>query len=270
MFFIKLDENRHPNLHQLCGAKKLIMSALYDTAVIPQNLALVQQRVAHACAVSGRETGSVQLLLATKTVPGHLVRAAIDAGATLTGENKVQELRDKAAALEGTSAARHFIGHLQSNKVKEVLKYVSCIQSLDRLTIAEELEKRLQALGQGLEVYVQVNTSAEASKFGLEPEALLPFLNALKAYPALQLKGLMTIGLLDTDPALMRPSLQLLRRLRDEAEQHTGQALGLSMGMSGDLEMAIAEGATMVRVGTAVFGNRIPGQLVWNEQQSPS
>ncbi len=244
------------------------MSSIHEPGIIRENIRIVQQRIANACAASNRNANEVQLLLATKTVPADRIRVAVEAGERLTGENKVQELRDKAEGLAGLQIERHFIGHLQSNKIKEVLKYVSCIQSIDRLSIAAELDRKLQAEGRSLDIYVQVNTSAEDSKFGLPPEETIAFVLALRSFHSLQLKGLMTIGLLDADPQRMRPSLQLLRKLRDELLQQTGIAtpLGLSMGMSGDLELAIAEGATMVRVGSAVFGNRLVGKEVWNEQ----
>ncbi|RPE08674.1 YggS family pyridoxal phosphate-dependent enzyme [Chitinophaga lutea] len=238
------------------------------TEAIRQQTIHIQEKIRRACIRCGRRPDEVQLLLATKTVPPENIRAAIAAGARLIGENKVQELRDKDAALQGLDIERHFIGHLQSNKVKDVLKYAGCIQSVDRISIAEQLDRRLQAEGRGLDIYVQVNTSAEDSKFGIAPAEAVDFIKALRPFRSLRLKGLMTIGLLDADPEWRRPSLRQLRLVRNkimrEGIEGIGE-LGLSMGMSGDMEMAIEEGATLVRIGTAIFGNRIPGKEVWDE-----
>ncbi|RAJ05374.1 hypothetical protein LX64_02532 [Chitinophaga skermanii] len=243
------------------------MHIINEPSTIITHLHTVKERIHQACLQCNRDPQEVRLLLATKTVPAERIRVAIEAGETLMGENKVQELRDKAPGLADLTIEKHFIGHLQSNKVKDVLKYATCIQSLDRVEIARELEKRLQAMGKPLDVYIQVNTSAEESKFGIAPADIFTFAKQLQSFDTLRVKGLMTIGLLDADPLKMKPSLRLLRRLRNELLQ-TGiyTALGLSMGMSGDLEMAIAEGATMVRVGTAIFGNRVVPGYVWNEQ----
>lgn len=235
---------------------------------IAQNLQTVRQRIQKACQESGRSVAEVRLLLATKTVPADQIRAAIAAGETLIGENKVQELRDKHAELEHLPIERHFIGHLQTNKIKEVLKYVSCIQSLDRFAVAQQLDQQLQKLGKSLEVYIQVNTSYETSKYGLNPAEVLNFIKAIRSLDTLRIKGLMTIGLLDVEKEKMRPSLALLRRTRDQllAEGLNGlSSLELSMGMSQDLELAIAEGSNLVRIGTAVFGNRFLGKEIWKE-----
>ncbi|OZI09761.1 YggS family pyridoxal phosphate-dependent enzyme [Siphonobacter sp. BAB-5385] len=235
---------------------------------IVENLQTVHQRIQKACQESGRSVAEVRLLLATKTVPADQIRAAIAAGETLIGENKVQELRDKQAELEHLPVERHFIGHLQTNKIKEVLKYVSCIQSLDRVAVAQQLDQQLQKLGKSLEVYIQVNTSYETSKYGLNPAEVLSFIKAIRPLDTLRIKGLMTIGLLDVEKEKMRPSLALLRQTRDQllAEGLDGiSSLELSMGMSQDLELAIAEGSNLVRIGTAVFGNRFLGKEIWKE-----
>ncbi len=232
------------------------------------NLQRVHQRIQKACQESGRSVAEVRLLLATKTVPADQIRAAIAAGETLIGENKVQELRDKQAELEHLPVERHFIGHLQTNKIKEVLKYVSCIQSLDRVAVAQQLDQQLQKLGKSLEVYIQVNTSYETSKYGLNPAEVMNFIKAIRPLDTLRIKGLMTIGLLDVEKEKMRPSLALLRQTRDQllAEGLDGiSSLKLSMGMSQDLELAIAEGSNLVRIGTAVFGNRFLGKEIWKE-----
>ncbi len=232
------------------------------------NLKQVHDRIEKACKASGRDTADVQLLLATKTVPAEKIRIAIEAGENLIGENKMQEFRDKDSELKDLNFERHFIGHLQTNKVKDVLKYVSCIQSLDRLSLAEELHKQLQKENRAIAVFVQVNTSFEESKFGLSPTEVIPFIKEIRKYDTLKIKGLMTIGLLDVEKEKMRPSLHLLKEIRDqiyEAEIEGLSNLKLSMGMSQDLELAIAEGSNLVRVGTSIFGNRFLGKEIWNE-----
>ncbi|KIA94429.1 alanine racemase [Flavobacterium sp. KMS] len=236
--------------------------------MIISNLKQVHERIENACKLSGRNVSDVQLLLATKTVPADKIRIAIEAGETLIGENKMQELRDKDSGLQGLDIKRHFIGHLQTNKIKDVLKYVTCIQSLDRHSLAEELHKQLQNQGRNLDVFIQVNTSYEESKFGLPPKDVVSFIREIKKYDTLNIKGLMTIGLLDVEKEKMQPSLSLLRQIRDEiyAEEIEGiTELKLSMGMSQDLELAIAEGSNIVRVGTSIFGNRFLGKEIWNE-----
>jgi pyridoxal phosphate enzyme (YggS family) len=232
------------------------------------NLKQVHARIENACKTSGRNASYVQLLLATKTVSAAKIRIAIEAGESLIGENKMQEFRDKDAELKDLNIERHFIGHLQTNKIKDVLKYVTCIQSLDRLNLAQELHKQLQKENRNLDVFIQVNTSFEESKFGLSPAEVVPFIREIKKYDTLNIKGLMTIGLLDVEKEKMLPSLRLLREIRDAIydEKITGITdLKLSMGMSQDLELAIAEGANLVRIGTSVFGNRFLGKEIWNE-----
>lgn len=236
--------------------------------MIISNLKEVHDRIEAACKLSGRNPLEVQLLLATKTVPADKIRIAIEAGETLIGENKMQELRDKDPGLKSLNIERHFIGHLQTNKIKDVLKYVSCIQSLDRLSLAQELDKQLQKEGRNLDVFIQVNTSFEESKFGLKPDEVISFIREMKQYENLKIKGLMTIGLLDVEKVKMQPSLRLLREIRDEiykAKIERISELKLSMGMSQDLELAIAEGSNLVRIGTSIFGNRFLGKEIWNE-----
>lgn len=236
--------------------------------MIISNLKEVHDRIEAACKLAGRNPLDVQLLLATKTVPADKIRIAIEAGENLIGENKMQELRDKDSGLKELNVERHFIGHLQTNKIKDVLKYVSCIQSLDRLNLAQELDKQLQKERRNLDVFIQVNTSFEESKFGLKPDEVISFIREMNHYGTLKIKGLMTIGLLDVEKEKMQPSLRLLREIRDEiykAKIEGISELKLSMGMSQDLELAIAEGSNMVRIGTSIFGNRFLGKEIWNE-----
>ncbi|KWX06848.1 YggS family pyridoxal phosphate-dependent enzyme [Hydrogenibacillus schlegelii] len=221
----------------------------------------VRARIRQAAERSGRDPATVRLVLATKTVPATRLRAAALAGATAFGENRAQELRDKAPALSDLEVEWHFIGHLQTNKVKDVLPYIRLLHSLDRPTLAEALNRRLEREGRTLEVLLQVNTSGEESKFGVAPEAALPFYKEVVRLPALRVRGFMTIGAHTNDEAAVRESFRRLREIRDRA-----LALGLgetppvelSMGMSGDLELAVEEGATIVRVGSAIFGPRPP------------
>lgn len=224
------------------------------------NIAKIKHRMANACIECNRDPSSVRLLLATKTVAPSDMRIAIEAGDTLIGENKVQEFAAKAEALRDLIYTRHFIGHLQTNKVKEILQYVHCIQSVDRVSLAEKLQQRLAFENKHLDILVQVNTSYEDSKFGLDPDEALDAVRHIATMDRLHIKGLMTIGLFDADAEKVRPSFRLLRGLRDEIMAlHLPDVTmeELSMGMSGDLETAIEEGATIIRVGSAIFGERI-------------
>jgi len=226
---------------------------------IRENLDAVNRRIDAACVAAGRDRKEVRLLLATKTVEPARIRVAIEAGADLVAENRVQEVRPKFEALADLEYERHFIGNLQSNKINALVPYVSCIQSLDRLSLAKKLQTRLEREGETREVLLQVNTSGEDSKFGLQPDALADFATEVSRMDALRIRGLMTIGLFTDDVELARPSLRRLRELSDQVRQLNLEAVTmdeLSMGMSGDLEVAIEEGATIVRVGSAVFGNR--------------
>jgi pyridoxal phosphate enzyme (YggS family) len=230
-----------------------------DSAAIRDRLQAVQERITAATSAAGREPGSVRLLLATKTVPPERIRVAIEAGASLVGENRVQEVRPKYEALADLDYERHFIGHLQSNKINALVPYVSCIQSLDRLSLANKLQARLEREGETREVLIQVNTSGEESKFGIEPGDAVDFAREVASRDALVVTGLMTIGLFSDDPEVTRPSLATLRETAEAIRQASIDGIEmreLSMGMSGDLDVAIEEGSTIVRVGSAVFGER--------------
>lgn len=220
------------------------------------NLQTVHTRMAAACARSGRDPGDVRLLPVTKTVPAHILRLAHSAGISDFGENKLQEARDKHAALAGLPVHWHIIGHLQTNKVKYLVRFASTFHALDSLRLAAALDRRLEAEGRDLDVFVQVNTSGEASKYGLEPAALLPFVERLDEFPRLKPRGLMTLAVFSTDEERVRACFRLLRKLRDRALAIHPGLTQLSMGMSGDYEIAIEEGANLVRVGQAIFGPR--------------
>jgi PLP dependent protein len=227
-----------------------------DYAYLAANWAAVRERVDAACHVAGRDPSGVSILPVSKTFGPEVVRAAMALGMKRFGENKVQEIRSKAEALAGTDIAWVVIGHLQTNKAKDVARLASEVQSLDRLELAEALHRRLQYEGRAIDVLVEVKTSPEESKHGLPPEQLPAFLDALRAYDTLRVQGLMTLAVQSDDPQAVRACFRQLRQLKDHAGAQGHDLPRLSMGMSGDFALAIAEGATEIRIGTAVFGGR--------------
>lgn len=229
------------------------------------NIAAVRARIDDAALRSGRNPGDVRLLPVSKTVPQERLRLAVAAGCHEFGENKVQEAKRKAAEMADLDLSWAVIGHLQTNKAKDVVAFADEFHALDRIKLAEALDRRLQVAGRGLDVYVQVNTSGEESKFGLAPEAALPFLRQLGQFSALRVQGLMTLAMFTADIERVRGCFRLLRDLRDRArEEDLVGPGGLSMGMSGDFPIAIEEGATLVRVGQAIFGARaLPDSYYW-------
>ncbi|KAB2940668.1 MAG: YggS family pyridoxal phosphate-dependent enzyme [Hyphomicrobium sp.] len=240
---------------------------------VAASLAAVRARITRAAEQSGRSPDAVRLVLATKTVPPERILEAVEAGQVHLAENRVQEGRAKAVALADRPIRWSMIGHLQTNKVKDALRFVDEVQSLDRLTLAKTLDGYLQRLGRPLDVLVQVNTSGEATKYGLPPHDVLPFLRELRAFASLRIRGFMTLGRFTPDVDEVRRCFRLLRTVRDAAREAMpcGEALQeLSMGMSGDFEAAIAEGATIVRVGQAVFGRRpLPDSYFWPTTGTP-
>lgn len=237
---------------------------------ILQNIAIIQERIDNACKENSRNPNEVKLLLATKTVPAERIKFALQAGQTLIAENKVQELKEKYETLKDVPHINHFIGHLQTNKIKDLLKYnVSCIQSLDRLDLAEKLHQRLQFENKTIAVLIQVNTSNEESKFGVHLDNAIALVKQIAQLETLKIKGLMTIGLFSAKTEKVRRCFRLLKDIQQQIitlKIPNVEMQELSMGMSGDLETAIAEGATIVRVGTAIFGQRIyPDSYYWNE-----
>ena len=222
---------------------------------VKENLALIRERIAAAARKAGRDPEEVTLVAVTKTFGPEAVDEALGAGIKNIGENRVQEAKAK-HALIGDRATWHLVGHLQTNKVKDALKIFSLIHSLDSPHLAEEIEGRAAKKADCL---VEVNTSREETKFGLEPEAVFDFFEALTGYKMINVLGLMTIGpgWAVTDPEASRPCFKILRDLRDELVQKQDRPLPvLSMGMSADFDVAVEEGSTMVRVGTALFGAR--------------
>lgn len=223
---------------------------------IADNLHAIRQRIAAACARAGRPESDVALLAVSKTHPPEAIEAAVTAGQLWFGESKVQEAKAKIPLCPGR-ARWQFIGHLQSNKVRDAVSLFELIQGVDSLGLAEEISKRAELAGRTLPILLEVNVAGEASKFGYAPERLLADLPALNRLPRVELHGLMTIPPFAPVPDQARPYFRRLRELRTAAEQVLGAPLPhLSMGMSGDFEVAIEEGSTMVRIGTALFGER--------------
>jgi len=223
---------------------------------LAERLAHIRQRIAAACDRSGRSQYSVRLLAVTKTHPPETVDEAIRLGLTLFGENKVQEARAKIPQCS-TRATWHMIGHLQSNKAREAVEWFSMVESVDSLKLARELDKRAAQADKTLPVLLEVNVGGEASKSGYPPETLLAELEEIAALPNLRVQGLMTVPPWKPNAEQVRPFFRLARELKSRCEEVLGTTLAeLSMGMSGDFEVAIEEGATIIRVGTALFGER--------------
>lgn len=223
------------------------------------NLLQVQERIANACDRVGVPAQSVRLLPVSKTVEEPRLRSAIAAGMTHLAENKAQEVKRKAENLADTGVTWAVIGHLQTNKAKEVARYATEFQALDSERVAAALNRRLELENRTLDVFVQVNTSGETSKSGLHPDQVSQFLDALPEFNRLRMRGFMTLALHSPDEKLVRDCFARLRGVRDAAQlshPELCKTSELSMGMSGDYELAIAEGANCVRIGTALFGAR--------------
>jgi len=227
--------------------------------MVAENVQNIRARIEAACHRAGRSVDSVTLIAVTKTFGSELVKEAMAAGVYDIGENYVQEVLEKREHVLAPDVRWHYIGHLQSNKVKYIIEWVHMIHAVDSLTLAAEIQKRAVKIGRIAEVLVEVNTSDEASKFGVKPEHALELLASLTAFPNIHLNGLMTIGPFEPDPEASRPACKLLKSVFDEANALAVMRepmRHLSMGMTHDFEVAIEEGATMVRIGTAIFGTR--------------
>jgi len=224
---------------------------------LPENLNSIQQRIAAACGRAGRAAESVTLLAVSKSHPPETIRAAVACGQLHFGENKIQEAKAKIPLCPGR-ARWQFIGHLQSNKVRDAVVLFEMIQGVDSLAIAQEISQRAGQAGKTMPILLEVNVAGEASKFGYAPERLRAELLQLNALPRIEIHGLMAIPPYAPSPEQARPYFQKLRALKAECEGLLGAPLPhLSMGMSGDFEVAIEEGATLVRIGTALFGERL-------------
>ena len=231
--------------------------SIYDGVMnLADNLEKIHQRIRVACERAGRNPDSVTLLAVTKTQPPEVVQSASKLGLILFGENKVQEAKAKIPLCPG-NLRWHMIGHLQSNKCRDAVELFKMIQSVDNLSLAQEINRRAEQAARTMPVLMEVNVAGEASKFGYRPEQLLAELKELNALPRIEIHGLMTVPPWSAEAEKARPHFRRLREIKAQCEQTLGAPLPhLSMGMSGDFEIAIEEGATMVRIGTALFGPR--------------
>lgn len=226
---------------------------------IAKNVAEIKARIAEAACRAGRSPEEITVVAVTKTRTVAEIREAVAAGLTHLGENRVQELCTKVASLPDLGVTWHLVGSLQTNKLRAALGHADLIHSLDRWSLAEQWARRVQAGDPPVPALVQVNVAGEDTKHGLAPNDVLPFLQRVVGLGSLQIKGLMTIAPLADDPEAVRPVFRRLRRLAAEAAEQNLPGVSmeiLSMGMTGDYETAIAEGATHVRIGTAIFGQR--------------
>jgi pyridoxal phosphate enzyme (YggS family) len=225
---------------------------------ISANLAQINERIRTTAERAGRDPASVRLVAVSKTRPAADIIAAFQAGQTIFGENYIQELVPKLAEVQG-AVQWHVIGHLQSNKVKYIAGQVAMIHSVDRFSLAQEIDRQWAKLGTVCDVLIQVNISGETTKSGTTEEGAIQLLRECALLPNIRVKGLMTMPPFFDDPDAARPYFAELRRLSEAvaAQEIAGvDMVELSMGMSGDFEAAIQEGATLVRVGTAIFGGR--------------
>ncbi len=228
-------------------------------SAIAENLLKINEQIRAACLRAGRDAARVSIIGVTKTVPVERIREGIEAGVRILGENYVQEAAQKIRALSDLAVSWHFIGHLQSNKAKVALESFAWIHTLARESLARELNRAAQKLGKRIPVLIQVNTGYEGSKSGLAPEALFPFFELVSSLDGLEIRGLMALPPYYDDPEEVRPHFRKLRELLERLRDRTRSPellSELSMGMSHDFEVAVEEGATMVRIGTALFGAR--------------
>jgi pyridoxal phosphate enzyme (YggS family) len=224
-------------------------------STVAERLAEVRHQIAEAAAEAGRDPAAVQLCAVSKTFPADVIREAIDAGQTLFGESRAQEAIVKIPQLP--PASWHFIGHLQSNKVRKTLPLCEMIHSVDSIMLAQDISRIACELGLRRQVLLQVNVAGDDAKFGFNAASVTAALPLLLQLAGMEIRGLMTIPPLAGDPEQSRPHFAALRVLCDQLATTTGHSLPeLSMGMSGDFREAIAEGATIVRIGSAIFGNR--------------
>jgi hypothetical protein len=225
------------------------------------NLESIRRRIKSACDRCDREPNSVTLLAVSKTHPPETIQAAADLGLLFFGENKIQEAKAKIPSCPG-KLRWHFIGHLQSNKCRDAVELFEMIESVDSLPLAQEISKRAEQSAKTMPVLLEVNVAGEASKFGYQPEKLLAELKELKSLPRFLIHGLMTVPPWTAEPETARPHFKRLRELKKQCEEILAAPLPhLSMGMSGDFEVAIEEGATIVRIGTALFGPRTTAKI---------
>jgi PLP dependent protein len=242
---------------------KIYLAIALDTTLrqeLRANFDQIQESVIRAAHECGRSPDEIRIIAVSKTQSNDVVQAALDAGITIFGENYAQEIKDKGAYFLHSSIAPewHCIGHVQTNKVKMIAPYVTCVQSVGSERLASELNKAASHLGRTIDVLLQVNTSEEASKSGCEPHEIKTLTESVLQYKNLRIRGLMTIAAIADNQETVRPMFRLLRLLRDDLRLTFPETSfdELSMGMSSDFEAAIQEGATMIRIGTAIFGAR--------------
>jgi len=240
------DENMEPkHMKQENGFKKRLSS--------------IKERIINAAISSGRDPADIRLVTVSKKMPEEKIIKAIDAGADILGENFIQEARQKAEHLSSRNISWHFIGHLQSNKAKYAVKIFDLIHTVDSLKLALELNKRAENINKIQHILIQVNISGELSKSGAEPDKVMDLLKKISLLKNLSIQGLMTVPPFSSNPEKTRPFFASLRNLKDKINKEALPGIHikeLSMGMTGDFETAIEEGATLVRIGTAIFGKR--------------
>lgn len=228
---------------------------------IKANIDKINARIAAAAARSGRKASDITLIAVSKTVGAEQVREAYEAGIRNFGENRAQELALKRSQLPCLDCIWHFIGHLQSNKVKDALTHANLIHSVDSLPLAAEIDRRAGILGVTAEILAQINISSEETKSGIDPAEALAFVESLSTFINIKILGLMTIAQPSPDPEAVRPEFRRMKMIFDEVSNRiikpNVQMQYLSMGMSHDFEVAIEEGSNMVRIGTAIFGERV-------------
>jgi pyridoxal phosphate enzyme (YggS family) len=257
-----MGKNWSDNIHKSHRGQKVGHVRVSGMSQIAENLEIIRHRIAAAAKRSGRSAGEVKLVAVSKTYPPEAIREAMDAGQRCFGENRVQDALPKIEALP-SDLDWHLIGHLQTNKVRKVIGRFSLFHGVDNTALALQMNRIAGESGVTANILLEVNISGEASKFGFDPTALPPALDELLPLPNLRIEGLMTMAPFSDKPEAASPVFEGLRKLRDALSAATGHQLNeLSMGMSGDFEQGIAEGATIVRVGSAIFGSR-PTQAKW-------
>ena len=227
---------------------------------LKDRLSRVQERIGRAAEACGRPADSVRLVAVSKTKPVEMIQEAVAAGVSIVGENYIQEAREKIAALSDCPVSWHFIGHLQRNKAKYAVRLFDLIHSVDSLKLAEALDQQAGKIHKIQRILIQVNIGEDPAKFGTTAQETLDLIRTVGAFKNLSIQGLMTMPPFFDDPERVRPCFEALSRLRDDiraAEIPDVVMAELSMGMTGDFETAIACGATLVRIGTAIFGSRL-------------
>jgi pyridoxal phosphate enzyme (YggS family) len=225
---------------------------------IKQNLEIVQEKISQAAIKSGRKPEDITLVAVSKTVGAEQIQEAVSLGIKNIGENRIQEAKTKYDLIRN-EITWHMIGHLQTNKVKQAIEIFNLIHSIDRVSLAQELEKRAANSNKNIDILIQINISEEVSKFGLKKNETLKFIEQICNFSHLNIKGLMTMAPFVDNPEEVRPCFTSLRKLAEDIKKRTYPRIEmkyLSMGMSQDYEAAIEEGANIVRVGTAIFGER--------------